>query len=412
MSRMTSILFGTLVLLASAAAAAWLVWRTVKKAEDPGRMLFKWILTGVIFAMLIGVGAGSKMSDMGSAFIVPISGAVFGVMLGILWAPNLGALLAKPLTGFYDGGEVEVERRPFYSIARAKQKQGRYPEAIAEVRKQLAIFPEDYEGWILLAEIYGDGLKDNAAAQDCVNELLSHLDHAPRNIAYALNRSADWHLSLAADREEARASLQQIVNRYPDTEFAHVAAQRVAHLATDKMLADQKERPRISLTRHEQNIGLMGEVANPQPKAEPPEAAANRLVGHLNEHPLDADAREELAGIYAQHYQRIDLAADQLEQLITAPGVSQKQIARWLNMLADFHLSLASDRAGAEAALKRIMELFPDSAVAANAEKRIAYMDHELRRHRPTHAVAMGNYEQNLGLKGQGGYGPRHPTSD
>jgi tetratricopeptide (TPR) repeat protein len=409
MERIASILLGTLVLFGSAALSIWAVWRTVKKAEDPGRVLFKWIISGIIFIILMFVGAGTKMGDMGSAFTVPIVAAVFGIVLGILWAPHLGAMLARPLTAFYDGGETEVEARPFYSIARANQKRGRYQEAIAEVRKQLAKFSEDYEGWMLLAEIYGDNLKDNLSAQDCINEILGHEGHAPKNIAFALNRAADWHLNLAADRDEARASLQRVVDRYPDTSFGHAAAQRLAHLATGQMLADQKERPRIALTRQDERIGLRGEVADPRPPVETADAAAGRLVQHLDDYPLDADAREELAGIYANHYRRIDLAADQLEQLIASPGVSAKQIARWLNMLADFHIALGPDRPAAEAALTRLVEEYPNTAAAANAEKRIAYMENEMRKNKTSQAMKLGSYDQNIGLMGQV---PRDPSGD
>lgn len=400
MPKLLSILLGLLVLLVCGALAAWFLWHTVKKAEDPGRVAGKWFASFIILAILLAVGASSGLDDMGSAFIVPITAAVFGVILGIIWAPHLGAIIAKPFTTFYDGGEAEIEERPFYSIARAKQKLGRYHEAIAEVRKQLAKFSEDYEGWMLLAEIHGDNLKDNDAAQGFIQEILSHSGHAPRNIAFALGRSADWHLQHKSDRDAARASLQQIIDRYPETEFAHTAAQRIAHLASDRMMADQKERPRLAVPHYDEKLGLMGEVARPPIKIEDPDAVTERLVAHLNDHPLDQEAREELAGLYARHYHRLDLAADQIEQMIAAPGVVQKQIVRWLNMLADFHVLVASDRASAIATLQRIIELYPTTAAAAAAEKRIAYIDIEFRRGKSTHAVHLGAYPQNIGLQG------------
>jgi tetratricopeptide (TPR) repeat protein len=400
MSRISSILLGLLVLLATGALVVWFIWKTAQKSEDPGRVLMKWVATAAIFIMLMIVGAGSGMADFGSAFILPITAAVFGVVLGILWAPHLGALLAKPLTSFYDGGDAEVEERPFYSIARARQKQGRHPEAIAEVRKQLDRFPEDFEGWMLLADINATHLKDNAAAQDCVNEILSHKGHAPKNIAFALSCSADWHLRLAADREAAGEALERIIQLFPDTELAHSAAQRLAHLTTDQMLAEQKDRPIIALPRHDEKIGLAGKVATPELKTEAPEAAAARLVAHLDFHPMDVEAREQLAHIYAEHYHRMELAADQLEQLIAAPGVAPKQAVRWINLLADFHINLAADRPSAEGALKRIMELYPNTAAAANAEKRIAYLGHELRKSHTPANVHLGKYEENIGLTG------------
>ena len=117
-------LLGLVALLAGVALSLWFLWSTVKKSEDPGRVLFKWIITGIVFAILVGMGLSLHRSGPGGAFAVPIGAAVFGVFLGILWAPHLGAMLAKPFTSFYDGGSQEVEERPFYAIARAKQKRG------------------------------------------------------------------------------------------------------------------------------------------------------------------------------------------------------------------------------------------------------------------------------------------------
>jgi tetratricopeptide (TPR) repeat protein len=394
-------LIGLAGLLAGVFLVSWFIWSTVRKAEDSARVLFKWIITGVVFAILVGLGLSLHRGGMAGAYIVPPVAAVFGVFLGILWAPHLGAALAKPLTSFYDGGSQEIEERPFYAIARAKQKRGNYPEAIAEIRKQLHRFPEDYEGWMLLAETYATDLKDKEAALSCIEEILRHKSHTPKNLAFALNRAADWHLSLASDREAARECLNQIITLFPETEMAHTAAQRIAHLTSDKMLAEQKERPRIALKHHDEHIGLRGEVADPRPPAEEPAAAAGRLVSHLTQYPEDVEAREELAKIYADHYQRIDLARDQIEQLVATPGAGQKETARWLNMLADFHLNVDQDKSGAHVALSRIVDLFPKSAVAAKAETRIAYLDTEMLKNKKSQALKLGSYEDNLGLKGQ-----------
>jgi tetratricopeptide (TPR) repeat protein len=400
MDRLADFLIGLLALLIGASLAIWFVWRTIKKAEDPGRIIYKWGISFVFLVFLVFLGAKISAIGPGGAFIGPITAAICGIILGILWAPHLGALLAKPFTSVYSGGDVEPEVRPFYSIARAKQKRGRYQEAIAEVRKQLERFSQDYEGWMLLAEIYAENLKDNAAAQNCVEEILRHESHAPRNIAFALNRSADWHLGLGTDRDSARAVLEEIVRRFPGSEYSHSAAQRIAHLTTDKMLIDQRETPTIHLTRRDEYIGLQGAVADPRPAAEEPPAAANRLVRHLQAHPADVEAREQLAEIYARHYQRVDLAVDQLEQLIASPGATHKEIAHWLNMRVDFHRDINQDESAARAALERIIVLFPGSAAAGLAESRLMHLTGEFRKNRKSQVLKLGSYEENVGLKG------------
>jgi tetratricopeptide (TPR) repeat protein len=387
-------------LLSFAALTAWFAWKTIKKSEDPARMIFKWILSGVVLIILVFVGLNIRGMGYAGAFIGPIVAAIFGIGLGILWAPHLGALIAKPFTSLYDDGDAQAEVRPLYSIARAKVKRGLYQAAIAEVQKQLERFPTDYEGWILLAEIHGENLENNAEAQRCVNEILSHEGHSPRNLVYALNRSADWHLELASDRDAARQSLEEIVQRFPGSEFAHTAAQRLAHLTTDRMLADQRERPTIALVHRDEHIGLQGKVADPRPEAEEPSVAAARLVRHLQSYPEDVDAREQLATLYADHYGRIDLASDQIEQLIALPGVAQKEVVRWLNMLVDFHVRVDQDREAARGVLHRIMESFPKTAVASLAESRLGHLEGEFRRNTKSQVMKLGSYEDKIGLKG------------
>ena len=98
---------------------------------------------------------------------------------------------------------------------------------------------------------------------------------------------------------------------------------------------------------------------------------------------------------------RLDLAADQIEQLIATPGASQKEVARWLNMLADFHVRVDQDRAAAAAALQRIIDLYPSSGPAGQAESRLAYLEGEFRRNSKSQVLKLGSYEGNIGLKGQ-----------
>lgn len=393
-------------LLLALAVGVWLAWKTVKKSEDPARVIFKWIASGVIFVILVIMGLSIRGMGPAGAFIGPISAAAFGVVLGIMWAPHLGALIAKPFTALYDGGETEAELRPLYSIARAKQKRGLYQAAIAEVQKQLERFPQDYEGWMLLAEIHGDNLKDNAEAQRCIAQILSHENQAPRNLVFALNRSADWYLDLASDREAAREAISKIVELFPGSEFAHVAAQRLAHLTSDRMLAEQRQRPTIALVHRDEYIGLQGQVADPRPPSDEPSVIAARLVQHLQTYPEDVDGREQLATVYADHYGRMDLATDQIEQLIALPGAGQKEITRWLNMLVDFHVRVDQDRVAARAVLERIMQLFPNTAAASLAESRLAYLEGEFRKNSKSQVMKLGSYEEKIGLKGQV---PRRP---
>src|SRR5208282_5327850 len=89
--------------------------------------------------------------------------------------------------------------------------------------------------------------------------------------------------------------------------------------------------------------------------------------------------REKLAVLYAEEFQRLDLAADQLEQLIGLPAEPPKHVARWLNLLATLHIKVAHDAAAAESALHRIIERFPGGALAAMAVSRLASLQSEFK---------------------------------
>jgi hypothetical protein len=121
---------------------------------------------------------------------------------------------------------------------------------------------------------------------------------------------------------------------------------------------------------------------------------------------LDVEAREQLALLYAFEFHQLDLAAAQFEQLIACPNLPPKQTVHWLNQLADVQVRIGGDRAAAEATLKRILELYPGSAFAAQAESRIMTLPNELRGQRESAPIKMGEYEQRLGLKMKPPYRP------
>ena len=56
-------------------------------------------------------------------------------MLAAIWRRSLASMFAKPFGDLFDGGSVELEPHPYYSMAEAKRKKGLYTEAIAEIRQ-------------------------------------------------------------------------------------------------------------------------------------------------------------------------------------------------------------------------------------------------------------------------------------
>src|SRR6185295_4466435 len=95
---------------------------------------------------------------------------------------------------------------------------------------------------------------------------------------------------------------------------------------------------------------------------ETPQSRAAEFVTHLEQHPYDNDAREQLALIYVQEFGRPELALDQLEQLVAQPHQKQTQIVRWINLIGDIHLKYCRDLAASRAAFQTIIDRYPKTA--------------------------------------------------
>src|SRR6266404_6632720 len=354
-------LWNTFVVIATGVAllgaAGWVLYQWLKKSDDPARLVFRWIIIVVVFGAMIAFAAAAR-DPLSKVLAVGVA-ATCGIVFTIIWGPSLIEAMARPFTNLFDGGDQEVVPEPFYSIAEARRKQGKYPEAVAEIRKQLARFPGDFTGMLKLAEVQAENLVDLAGAQVTIERLLIESERNPANFSLALNRLADWQLRFGQDPDSARAALERIIELFPETEHAYLATQRIAHLTTTEQLAEKREPHRIKLGQYQENIGLLQEPATARPPGEDPATIAAKLVGHLEQYPQDSEARERLALVYAEHYQRLDLAADQLEELLAQANLPMKQAVHWLNLLSDLRIKHAGDPLAARLALQRIVDLFP-----------------------------------------------------
>ena len=127
---------------------------------------------------------------------------------------------------------------------------------------------------------------------------------------------------------------------------------------------------------------------------------------HLEAHPHDSEVREKLAVIYAKDFQRLDLATMELVQLINETRHTPKQIAGWLNLLANFQVELGADMDTVRSTLQTIVDRFPDLPLADVTRRRLVRINSEFKAKETTAGVKLGEYEQNIGLKYGG---PRKP---
>jgi len=396
----TQFIRGGIILALLAGGLIWLMVHSIRNAEDPARMAFKWCLTIPLVVLI--VIAVPVFFVFGLFVIVGCA-----VVLSFIWTPHLGGIVAQPLTSLFDGGSLAPEPRPLYSIAQSKQKRGEYLEAVNEIRRQLERFPTDLEGHMLLAQIQAEDLKDIQGAELTIQRLCAQPGHAPKNITFALYSLADWHLQVG-DREAAQRALQQVIDLLPDTEYALNSAQRIAHLGNAEMLLGPHEPKKYAVIERPKHIGIQPPPEPVKPPETDPAQTALEYVKHLEQHPYDTEAREQLATIYADHYHRLDLATDQLEQLIQDPRQPRKLVVRWLNLLADLQVRCDADLETIKATLQRIIDLDPKAAAAETAWKRIALVKLEMKANQQKQGVKMGSYEQNIGLK-RGSAAPPKP---
>lgn len=371
----------------------WGLFLALKRSDQPLAILVKLAFTIPFSGACIL--AAHALGPFGPFLIV-----FMGVVLSYLWTPHIGEWIASPLAGIFDGGREPPERKPFYSIALTKRNRGKPQEAVAEIRRQLEQFPNDFEGIMLLARVFAEDLADLPTAQRTLEGFCDWPGAPTKQIAAAFTQLADWHLKLSGDAEAARGALREIIRRCPDSEESLLAEQRIAHLAdAEKMLQAQRERHPVAMPQGVQNVGLLDSTEFLKPKEIEPGKLAAAHVRHLEAHPHDVEVREKLAVIYARDFKRLDLATLELAQLINEPKRQPKEIAHWLNLLANFQVELGADMATVRSTLEKIVEQFPDLPVAHLAERRLARLENEFKGLGRTATIKLGTYEQHVGLK-------------
>jgi hypothetical protein len=143
-------------------------------------------------------------------------------------------------------------------------------------------------------------MKDLAGAEMTLNHFCDSPAAPPKQVAAALTQLADWHLKLAQDADSARAALEKIIAKFPGTEMALAAAQRIAHLGgAEKILLAAHDRQPMALPEGVKSVGLRDSMRDLIPAETDPAKLAADYVKHLEQHPLDTEAREKLAILYA-----------------------------------------------------------------------------------------------------------------
>jgi hypothetical protein len=347
--------------------------------------------TAVTFAWFVG-SAFARMTRRRELLIGALGWSLLAIplavgfiaMLGWESAGFVGLLALLPVLHYgVMLPELEPLPTPSYAKAIAKMKFGKYSEAESEVIAELERCENDFDGWMLLAELYANHFHDLREADQTVRELATEPKTTPSQIAVAFHRLADWHLKLGGDPFAARRALEAIGILLPGTHLAHMAQLRLNKLpATREELAEQRERRPVRLPVISDALDESGasEVVAMDPKEAT--ALANGSVEKLNQDSNDVAAREQLARLLAEQLGQARAGIDQLELLIHMPNQPEPKMAAWLALIASWQLTYCQDPEAARSTLENLVHQYPQSAEAFAAQRRLTLMAVEARAER------------------------------
>ena len=171
-----------------------------------------------------GIIAWTLLLSPVAIFIVHVTGlAGVGLAAALLLAPVLSELLAL-------GNPRKRRIYPVYSRALEKIRAGNYSAAENEVIRQLEKCDTDFDGWMLLAELYAFQFNDLEEAERLVHQVCRQPETTRAQMTDALHRLATWQLKAGGDKAAAICSLQIICDTFPGTHYGDEARKRISRL--------------------------------------------------------------------------------------------------------------------------------------------------------------------------------------
>ncbi len=268
------------------------------------------------------------------------------------------------------------KRRPVYSNAIAKMKFGKYGEAEMAIIKQLEASENDFDGWMMLADLYASHFHDVSEAEKTICALCDEPATTLPQISIALHRLADWQLKMREDPIAAHRVLEEICRRMPGTHLEKMARLRIDQLpVTRAQLLERQRTKTVHLPASGGKLVIVGEETTPAIVSEEALARANRCVEKLQNDPNDVAVREELARIFADQLGQVDLAVEQIELLMAMPEQPPGKIAECLLVLAGWQVKYRADRQSGRKLLERLIHEYPQTTHAFEAQRRLNLMN-------------------------------------
>lgn len=297
--------------------------------------------------------------------------------VGGWWTFGL-ALLAVlgPIAGAAPGLILPQQVTPMYARAIARMKFGKYNEAEMEIIRELEKKEDDFEGWLMLAELYANHFHDLPEAEQTILEICDNRKTTPTQLSIALQRLADWQLKMAGDPDAARRALQMLCSRLPGSHLARMAQLRLAQLpATREALHEAQANKPIPLPALGDHFDDTPPVLpSPAMRAEAA-SKAQMCVDRLNRQPNDHATREELARLLAEQLGQVNQAIEQIQLLLNLPGQASDRQAVWLGLIAAWQLKYQQNLVAGRQTLDRIIREFPQSPQALSARRRLQLLN-------------------------------------
>jgi hypothetical protein len=339
----------------AALTVGWLGWAATRRVGDR---------EGFFVSAAIWCGLLSPVVGM---LIFAYGFKVIGLAL-LLWFCPIAYL-----TMHFDPPKTQ----PAYAHAVASLKFGKYAQAEKAILAELEKSQTDFDGWLMLAELYAKQFHDLGEAERTIHALCDEPATSLAQAAVALNRLADWQLQLRNDPDCARRALQEIVRRGPGTHLATMAGLRMKQLPATR--AEWREQHQA----HTVHLPALGDQLD-APDHAPPQIArskaitlANQFVEKLKLDPADVPTREKFAHLLADQLDNPGQAIAQIESLMELSGQPPDKMAGWLAQIAAWEIRRGSDRQVVRRRLEHLLREHPASVHALAARRRLTLLDAE-----------------------------------
>ncbi len=341
---------------------------------------FLWLLCRV-FRAACGHRDFQMMSGAWMFLLLPLAAML--IFAGGWWLLGLTlALCTLPLVHMAIHLKPEKKKpAPSYSRAIVKLNYGQYDEAEKEVIRELEEFEDDFDGWMMLAELYATQFNDLPGADQTVRDLCAQPKTTPVQISIALHRLADWQLKHGRDPVAARAALEEICARMPGTHLERMARQRANQLPATRAELEARDAGQPMTLPHipdESETLAFRALSREQAMSE-----AREAVEALQKNPDDVEAREEFARVLADNLGEADTAVEQIELLLIMPNQPVEKRGHWLLLLAAWHLRHKNDPDRARLLYEEVVRDFGTTPAAFAAQRRLRLLEMQMRiRHR------------------------------